>query len=148
MEDHRSIFFQVLPFFDSTIDFGKYGGATPYKMLVHKKNKSTKSTRNFEDIPDSYERLDAKDLLQEMFMIAKGNFKPDWVEYLTKETGSIPNLELVNEKENRTFSLAEIERVKQVLKNVDFSTVDIQSCLLYTSPSPRDRTRSRMPSSA
>ena len=25
---------------------------------------------------------------------------------------------------------------------------DIKSCLLYTSPSPRDRTRSRMPSSA
>ena len=24
----------------------------------------------------------------------------------------------------------------------------LQSCLLYTSPSPRDRTRSRMPSSA
>ena len=27
-------------------------------------------------------------------------------------------------------------------------TVDIYTCLLYTSPSPRDRTRSRMPSSA
>ena len=26
--------------------------------------------------------------------------------------------------------------------------VDIKNCLLYTSPSPRDRTRSRMPSSA
>ena len=26
--------------------------------------------------------------------------------------------------------------------------VDINICLLYTSPSPRDRTRSRMPSSA
>ena len=25
---------------------------------------------------------------------------------------------------------------------------DLKSCLLYTSPSPRDRTRSRMPSSA
>ena len=25
---------------------------------------------------------------------------------------------------------------------------DVESCLLYTSPSPRDRTRSRMPSSA
>ena len=25
---------------------------------------------------------------------------------------------------------------------------DFQACLLYTSPSPRDRTRSRMPSSA
>ena len=28
------------------------------------------------------------------------------------------------------------------------STVSINGCLLYTSPSPRDRTRSRMPSSA
>ena len=28
------------------------------------------------------------------------------------------------------------------------STGDVYSCLLYTSPSPRDRTRSRMPSSA
>ena len=30
----------------------------------------------------------------------------------------------------------------------DKSSVEIPSCLLYTSPSPRDRTRSRMPSSA
>ena len=32
----------------------------------------------------------------------------------------------------------------------DFGTnlLDTYSCLLYTSPSPRDRTRSRMPSSA
>ena len=28
------------------------------------------------------------------------------------------------------------------------ANVDSGSCLLYTSPSPRDRTRSRMPSSA
>ena len=37
--------------------------------------------------------------------------------------------------------------------NNDFPTeedlaININSCLLYTSPSPRDRTRSRMPSSA
>ena len=32
--------------------------------------------------------------------------------------------------------------------NLIFQLVDINSCLLYTSPSPRDRTRSRMPSSA
>ena len=31
---------------------------------------------------------------------------------------------------------------------VDKQTGVITSCLLYTSPSPRDRTRSRMPSSA
>ena len=29
-----------------------------------------------------------------------------------------------------------------------FISVQINTCLLYTSPSPRDRTRSRMPSSA
>ena len=31
---------------------------------------------------------------------------------------------------------------------VDEALARIQNCLLYTSPSPRDRTRSRMPSSA
>ena len=30
----------------------------------------------------------------------------------------------------------------------DFNSTETTSCLLYTSPSPRDRTRSRMPSSA
>ena len=33
------------------------------------------------------------------------------------------------------------------IKHVIYS-VEVQPCLLYTSPSPRDRTRSRMPSSA
>ena len=32
--------------------------------------------------------------------------------------------------------------------NRNFSTGTLKGCLLYTSPSPRDRTRSRMPSSA
>ena len=34
------------------------------------------------------------------------------------------------------------------LKQDDFDITWVSSCLLYTSPSPRDRTRSRMPSSA
>ena len=34
------------------------------------------------------------------------------------------------------------------LKSKNASFYKINSCLLYTSPSPRDRTRSRMPSSA
>ena len=34
-----------------------------------------------------------------------------------------------------------------VAMNLDGAVID-SSCLLYTSPSPRDRTRSRMPSSA
>ena len=46
----------------------------------------------------------------------------------------------------RTFRLISSEGDERV---VDCETVDqFMSCLLYTSPSPRDRTRSRMPSSA
>ena len=37
-----------------------------------------------------------------------------------------------------------IKRISQ-FRNI---ITDIKTCLLYTSPSPRDRTRSRMPSSA
>ena len=36
----------------------------------------------------------------------------------------------------------------QLMKEGEVVTVITNSCLLYTSPSPRDRTRSRMPSSA
>jgi len=34
------------------------------------------------------------------------------------------------------------------LSKADFEKIALETCLLYTSPSPRDRTRSRMPSSA
>ena len=40
------------------------------------------------------------------------------------------------------------EVAKSMLSHYGISDVKIVDCLLYTSPSPRDRTRSRMPSSA
>ena len=43
---------------------------------------------------------------------------------------------------------SEARRYLQVLEDVLGYTDSDKSCLLYTSPSPRDRTRSRMPSSA
>ena len=45
-------------------------------------------------------------------------------------------------QENKT------EKTLQALKNLSSPRALVISCLLYTSPSPRDRTRSRMPSSA
>ena len=39
-------------------------------------------------------------------------------------------------------------RILRACKDMGIETVAVYSCLLYTSPSPRDRTRSRMPSSA
>ena len=42
-----------------------------------------------------------------------------------------------------------VETLKKLATKVaKFDGVIIETCLLYTSPSPRDRTRSRMPSSA
>ena len=38
--------------------------------------------------------------------------------------------------------------VRTIINNMVVGVVDGFTCLLYTSPSPRDRTRSRMPSSA
>ena len=35
-----------------------------------------------------------------------------------------------------------------IIYGLDNSEDNLNNCLLYTSPSPRDRTRSRMPSSA
>ena len=41
-----------------------------------------------------------------------------------------------------------IERKVLVFRDQDLTSHQYKICLLYTSPSPRDRTRSRMPSSA
>ena len=42
----------------------------------------------------------------------------------------------------------DIESAKAFMEARKFKTSNTEVCLLYTSPSPRDRTRSRMPSSA
>ena len=40
-----------------------------------------------------------------------------------------------------------LDKAKNDFDNIEYFKFDV-TCLLYTSPSPRDRTRSRMPSSA
>ena len=53
-----------------------------------------------------------------------------------------------NEK-NTTNNRMELMAPINALKNINSKDpIEIFTCLLYTSPSPRDRTRSRMPSSA
>ena len=64
----------------------------------------------------------------------------DWLKWLPPEKTF--NVQVTG----RTSSLSHSHFTALEVKN---SITDLQqSCLLYTSPSPRDRTRSRMPSSA
>mgnify|MGYP003380640732 CR=1 FL=1 len=42
----------------------------------------------------------------------------------------------------------ELDAQKVQIESIESGQLEITACLLYTSPSPRDRTRSRMPSSA
>ena len=54
-----------------------------------------------------------------------------------------------SEYDSIPFKNKAIDTLKRVkLNNFNSKVKDVEICLLYTSPSPRDRTRSRMPSSA
>ena len=57
---------------------------------------------------------------------------------------------LVGELSQRAqaYRRLQFERQEEALNNFGFSMAPAMTCLLYTSPSPRDRTRSRLPSSA
>ena len=63
------------------------------------------------------------------------------------------------ERTKRFKSMSSVQRQELILKKMKEKGIEVGSgipnkkyeskdCLLYTSPSPRDRTRSRMPSSA
>ena len=51
------------------------------------------------------------------------------------------------QRENSLIVMRAISRIKKYEMSEN-SSHGLYNCLLYTSPSPRDRTRSRMPSSA
>ena len=91
--------------------------------------------------------------LQEVIEIAKngGFFENSWIS--SCESNAVAEIRweesaMTTEKEKtdwkrRKFNAGSFKRIHDVLTANGY-----KSCLLYTSPSPRDRTRSRMPSSA
>ena len=60
--------------------------------------------------------------------------------------------QLLTQREQVRSQFEQVLDALRILTGMNLGTTvqleDIQPCLLYTSPSPRDRTRSRMPSSA
>ena len=70
--------------------------------------------------------------------------------YPQKRSALGPLLYLAQEKEGYIDddSVVEISKLIGITEVQVRSVASFYTCLLYTSPSPRDRTRSRMPSSA
>ena len=62
----------------------------------------------------------------------------------------IMKIEIVTPEENMGDVVGDLNRRRGMMKGMDDKNGAkvLKACLLYTSPSPRDRTRSRMPSSA
>ena len=80
-------------------------------------------------------------------VFSEGNYLANWVQALF---GALPRREvegsaMVLGGDGRWFNK---EASQIILKLAAGNGVKKMYCLLYTSPSPRDRTRSRMPSSA
>ena len=65
---------------------------------------------------------------------------------IAESLGRIPGVSFRRNRETGNGDFVSVRGLDSSLVNVQFNGVN--SCLLYTSPSPRDRTRSRMPSSA
>ena len=57
---------------------------------------------------------------------------------------------LTGKDKNKDGDVIEIDRKnnRAKVKGINMVKKHVKTCLLYTSPSPRDRTRARMPSSA
>ena len=54
----------------------------------------------------------------------------------------------VNQSQEVAAQQTNAERIAEIERNIEALAAELESCLLYTSPSPRDRSLSRMPSSA
>ena len=75
------------------------------------------------------------------------NYKPELATSLSKAKFSKENQEYLLGFKNG-ISQRELEQTKEKFKTKEQGRENNNSCLLYTSPSPRDQRGSRMPSSA
>ena len=94
---------------------------------------------------------EAEKTLELAILIDRGK-NPNWTE-IKKWYASAKNINAGSEKINSNNTKEYLLKCSEAIKQKEYWYAlkiarMIQNCLLYTSPSPRDRTRSRMPSSA
>ena len=78
----------------------------------------------------------------------KGTNISDCPIYLETKDGYLEEVRFIALEKNKIIGAPEPARIVLKHENLQRVRSTTYTCLLYTSPSPRDRTRSRMPSSA
>jgi hypothetical protein len=102
--------------------------------------------------PKTYDRANIMEMPKNYTSITKDD-KVDLDFVLTDANGLLENFSLADEEDTTSFHsyLAKDGNFKKICNKLGIgwgNRLEKQICLLYTSPSPRDRQKSRMPSSA
>ena len=112
---------------------------------------SIPSIRNFQKLFREFPQLNLRAILTSSRPAAwfLENEKIDLL-FLTIEEHCLENLEFAQDLANPPVTIILSDSTDYAFQGFELDAVDylLKPCLLYTSPSPRDRTRSRMPSSA
>ena len=127
---------------------GNYANKHGYKFLVLLLRKGYAFVEHKTDDKTIKEKLEEKRLK----VVSDEEFKLKLKIWKLKDEKKLEELEKIIIFDD---AIDKGEHVKKIIKDIHkilgeekFKKMDIKICLLYTSPSPRDRTRSRMPSSA
>ena len=141
----------------------EYRNKVNSRFRVHLEQEPTQEKNSYDDLKaDQLEINDnawtlAKKIVRQEYTpedIVKARYLQDKFSNVdTIQPDSCFHFHYMGEVESRDYDNNPTKEEKQIEKHFDFRLsgsvdVDNNSCLLYTSPSPRDRTRSRMPSSA
>ena len=89
-----------------------------------------------------------KDLYHEISLVVINDASSQQIVDSYPNIENISSLEIINMKENRGHARCIASGLKYIFEKKEFDFVIPMDCLLYTSPSPRDISGSRMPSSA
>ena len=134
------------------------------KEIIFGQLRLTVATLTIEQINqdrDSFLELIQKNVGQEMrkvglylinVNIADITDESDYIESIGKKAASTAveqaRVDVANAQRDGAIGQAEADRTREIQVAQNNAEAEKGSCLSYTSPSPRDRTRSRMPSSA
>ena len=110
--------------------------------------------KHHEIMADSFERVASGKLKRLIINMPPRHTKSEFASYMFPAwfLGRYPQKKIIQTAHTAELSVGFGRKVRNLIQSEDFKKifpdVTLSACLLYTSPSPRDATLSRMPSSA